>query len=111
MIRLLGRSSVDIIKSGGYKLSALEIESVLLEHPAVAEVAVLGAPDPVWGERVRAFVVPRGPQPPTLDELQAFAAIAWRLTSCRAICESSTRCRETRWARSRSNGSVVGEPR
>ena len=73
VIRLLGRSSVDIIKSGGYKLSALEIESVLLEHPAVAEVAVVGAPDPVWGERVRAYVVPRGPQPPTLDELQSFA--------------------------------------
>ena len=42
VVRLLGRTSIDIIKSGGYKLSALEIEAVLLEHPAVAEVAVLG---------------------------------------------------------------------
>lgn len=50
--RILGRASVDIIKSGGHKLSALEIERELLEHPDVAEVAVLGVPDDVWGERV-----------------------------------------------------------
>ena len=73
VIRLLGRTSVDIIKSGGYKLSALEIEAALLEHPAVAEVAVVGLPDPTWGERVTACVVPRGPATVTLDELQAFA--------------------------------------
>ena len=59
VIRLLGRTSIDIIKSGGYKLSALEIEAVLLTHPAIAEVAVLGLPDPTWGEVVTAFVVPR----------------------------------------------------
>src|SRR5580765_5725965 len=73
VVRLLGRTSIDIIKSGGYKLSALEIEAVLLEHPAVAEVAVIGEPDAVWGERVAAWVVARGPTPPTLAELQAFA--------------------------------------
>jgi malonyl-CoA/methylmalonyl-CoA synthetase len=73
VIRLLGRTSVDIIKSGGYKLSALEIEAALLEHPAVAEVAVVGLPDPTWGERVTACVVPRGSATVTLDELQAFA--------------------------------------
>ena len=73
VIRLLGRTSIDIIKSGGYKLSALEIEAVLLEHPAVAEVAVTGVPDATWGERVTAWVVPRGPAPPTLADLQAFA--------------------------------------
>jgi len=73
VVRLLGRTSIDIIKSGGYKLSALEIEAVLLEHPAVAEVAVVGVPDATWGERVTAWVVARGPTPPTLAELQAFA--------------------------------------
>jgi malonyl-CoA/methylmalonyl-CoA synthetase len=73
VVRLLGRTSIDIIKSGGYKLSALEIEAVLLEHPAVAEAAVTGVPDATWGERVTAWVVARGPQPPTLSELQAFA--------------------------------------
>jgi malonyl-CoA/methylmalonyl-CoA synthetase len=58
-LRILGRTSVDILKSGGYKLSALEIEEVLRECPAVAEVAVVGVPDETWGERVVACVVPR----------------------------------------------------
>ena len=44
--RLLGRLSVDIIKSGGYKISALEIEDALRAHPAVADCAVVGVPDP-----------------------------------------------------------------
>jgi malonyl-CoA/methylmalonyl-CoA synthetase len=57
-VKLLGRTSVDILKSGGYKLSALEIEEALRESPAVAEVAVVGLPDPIWGDRVVAVVVP-----------------------------------------------------
>ena len=55
--RILGRASIDIIKSGGYKLSALEIEATLLEHPDVSEVAVIGVPDDEWGEIVAAAVV------------------------------------------------------
>jgi malonyl-CoA/methylmalonyl-CoA synthetase len=55
--RIMGRLSVDIIKSGGYKLSALEIEAALLEHPAIAECAVIGLPDDTWGETVSAAVV------------------------------------------------------
>jgi malonyl-CoA/methylmalonyl-CoA synthetase len=58
--KILGRTSVDILKSGGYKLSALEIEEVLREHPAVAEVAVVGVSDEAWGERVVACVIRRG---------------------------------------------------
>jgi malonyl-CoA/methylmalonyl-CoA synthetase len=58
-LRILGRTSVDILKSGGYKLSALEIEEVLRENDAVAEVAVVGVPDPLWGDRVVACVVAR----------------------------------------------------
>ncbi len=50
--RVLGRLSADIIKSSGYKLSALEIERELLEHPALAEVVILGVPDEIKGERV-----------------------------------------------------------
>jgi len=50
--RILGRASVDILKVGGYKLSALEIERDLLEHPDIAELAIMGVPDDVWGERV-----------------------------------------------------------
>ena len=56
-VRILGRSSIDIIKSGGYKLSALEIEEAIRECPAVEEVAVVGVPDREWGERVIACVV------------------------------------------------------
>lgn len=50
--KILGRKSVDIIKSGGYKLSALEIETQLLALPEIKEVAVLGIPDPTWGQKV-----------------------------------------------------------
>lgn len=53
-----GRASVDIIKSGGYKISALEIETAMLQLPFVQEVAVLGVPDDVWGEMVAAICVP-----------------------------------------------------
>lgn len=55
--RILGRTNVDILKTGGHRVSALEIEEVLREHPAVAECAVVGVPDPEWGERVAAAVV------------------------------------------------------
>jgi malonyl-CoA/methylmalonyl-CoA synthetase len=55
--RILGRTNVDILKTGGHKVSALEIEESLREHPAVAECAVVGVPDPEWGERVAAAVV------------------------------------------------------
>ncbi|CAF3386864.1 unnamed protein product [Rotaria sp. Silwood1] len=55
--RILGRSSVDIIKSGGYKISALDIEAVILHHPFVSECVVIGVKDIEWGERVTAVVV------------------------------------------------------
>ena len=54
--RIMGRNSVDIIKSGGYKLSALEIEAVLLDHPSIRECAVVGLPDDTWGETVAAAI-------------------------------------------------------
>lgn len=49
---IVGRTSVDVIKSGGYKISALEIERHLLAHPDVAECAVVGLPDLTWGQKV-----------------------------------------------------------
>jgi malonyl-CoA/methylmalonyl-CoA synthetase len=70
--RILGRTSVDILKSGGYKLSALEIEEVLREHPAIAEVAVVGMPDETWGERVVACIIPKGAAP-SAEDVRAFA--------------------------------------
>jgi malonyl-CoA/methylmalonyl-CoA synthetase len=70
--RLLGRSNVDIIKTGGYKVSALEIEETIREHPAVADCAVTGVKDDEWGERVAANVELRPGATLTLDELQAW---------------------------------------
>ena len=69
--RILGRASIDIIKSGGYKLSALEIEATLLEHPDVSEVAVIGIPDDEWGEVVACALVVS--QPLSEDVLTAWA--------------------------------------
>ncbi|MCX5043779.1 acyl-CoA synthetase [Aldersonia sp. NBC_00410] len=57
--RIVGRESTDLIKSGGYRIGAGEVETALLGHPQVAEVAVIGAPDPDLGQRVVAFVVLR----------------------------------------------------
>jgi acyl-CoA synthetase (AMP-forming)/AMP-acid ligase II len=60
----------DLISRGGYKVSAVEIESLLLAHPKVAEAAVVGMPDPLLGERLCVFVAPRSvDDPPTLEEL------------------------------------------
>jgi malonyl-CoA/methylmalonyl-CoA synthetase len=70
--RILGRSSVDIIKTGGYKVSALEIEEVLLSHPQIVECAVVGVEDPEWGERVSAAVVTRDGADLTLEALRAW---------------------------------------
>jgi malonyl-CoA/methylmalonyl-CoA synthetase len=68
--RIMGRLSVDIIKSGGYKLSALEIEAALLEHPLIAECAVIGLSDETWGEAVTAVVVTKGHAPLELSGLR-----------------------------------------
>lgn len=55
--RILGRASTDLIKSGGYRIGAGEVESALLAHPSVSEAAVVGEPDDDLGERVVAYVV------------------------------------------------------
>jgi len=71
--RILGRDSVDIIKTGGFKVSALEIEEVLRTHPAIAECAVVGVADHEWGQRVAAAVVLRPAASLGLDALRAWA--------------------------------------
>jgi malonyl-CoA/methylmalonyl-CoA synthetase len=71
--RILGRTSIDIIKTGGYKVSALEIEEVLRAHPAISECAVVGVDDPDWGERVCAAIEPAPGETLSLEELQAWA--------------------------------------
>lgn len=73
-VKIMGRTSVDILKSGGYKLSALEIEEVLREHAAVADVAVVGLPDETWGEVVVAAVIAR---PGRVAEIDGDALRQW----------------------------------
>ncbi|WP_372672420.1 acyl-CoA synthetase [Amycolatopsis kentuckyensis] len=67
-VKIVGRKATDLIKSGGYKIGAGEIENALLEHPGVAEAAVTGEPDDDLGERIVAWIVPSG-EPPAADEL------------------------------------------
>jgi malonyl-CoA/methylmalonyl-CoA synthetase len=71
--RILGRTSIDLLKTGGHKVSALEIEEVLRDHPAVAECAVVGVPDVEWGERVAAAVVLNDGQVLDLPSLRTWA--------------------------------------
>ena len=76
--QILGRASVDIIKSAGYKISALEVERSILEHPDVAEVTVVGVEDEKWGQRLCAVVRRRDAGPPEPPEAEAAAqAGAW----------------------------------
>ncbi len=71
--RLLGRASVDILKTGGEKVSALEIEEVFRSHPGIADCAVVGLPDEEWGQRVAIAYVPgAGPDEPDPDALRSW---------------------------------------
>lgn len=72
--KILGRNSVDIIKSGGYKISALEIEEVLHTHPVIQECAVVGVPDDEWGERVSVAVVTDADTELELADLKTWAS-------------------------------------
>jgi len=71
--RILGRTSLEILKTGGHKVSALEIEEALRAHPAVAECAVVGVPDAEWGERVAAALVLKAGNGIDLPSLRAWA--------------------------------------
>jgi O-succinylbenzoic acid--CoA ligase len=63
----------DLVITGGVNVSPTTVETVLADHPDVADVCVTGAPDPDWGERVVAFVVPRaGRSVPTVEDLRSF---------------------------------------
>jgi malonyl-CoA/methylmalonyl-CoA synthetase len=71
--RILGRTNIDILKTGGHKVSALEIEEALRQHPSITECAVVGIPDPEWGERVAAAVVLKDGDALDLKSLRAWA--------------------------------------
>ncbi|MEV0597344.1 AMP-binding protein [Nonomuraea cavernae] len=73
-LRVLGRAD-DVINTGGEKVAAGAVAGVLGEHPAIADVAVVGRPHPEWGEVVVAVVVPADPaSPPTLSQLRAYSS-------------------------------------
>lgn len=72
-LRVVGRER-DIIIRGGLNVSPREVEELLLKHPDVHDVAVVGYPDPRYGERICAFVVARGDAAPTVEELSAALA-------------------------------------
>lgn len=67
---IMGRTSVDIIKSGGYKISALEVERHLMAHPDIIDVAVIGVPDAIWGQKVTAVVQLKKGMNLTLSDLK-----------------------------------------
>lgn len=71
--RILGRTSIDILKTGGHKVSALEIEETLRQHEAISECAVIGLADAEWGERVAVAVVLREGTTLDLQGLRAWA--------------------------------------
>jgi len=71
--RLLGRASIDIIKTGGFKVSALEIEDVLRTHPAIADCAVVGVADDEWGQRVAVAALLHPGETLELDALRTWA--------------------------------------
>ncbi len=78
-VTIVGRSSIDIIKSGGFKISAREIEDVLRRHPSVKDAAVVGLPDRVWGQRIAAALVLVEPRDAdaakrACEEIAAFAS-------------------------------------
>lgn len=76
-IRIVGRLATDLLKTGGFKVGAGEVEGALLEHPAVVEAAVVGVPDPDLGERIAAAVVLRSGA--TVDEEELVSWVACSL--------------------------------
>jgi acetyl-CoA synthetase len=73
-IRYQGRED-DLISSGGYRIGPTDIEDCLMKHPAVVMAAVVGIPDPVRGEIVKAFIVPKPeitPGPALANEIRGF---------------------------------------
>jgi malonyl-CoA/methylmalonyl-CoA synthetase len=94
MYRILGRTNIDILKTGGHKLSALEIEEILRTHPSVSECAVVGVPDDEWGERVSAALVLRDGHTLHLRELRTWGKelmAAYKLPSRLIVVESLPR--------------------
>ena len=95
MHRIVGRESTDLIKSGGYRIGAGEVEAALLGHPGVAEAAVIGVPDDDLGQRIVAYVVGDVAADALIDYVAQQLSVHKRPRGVRW----STRCHAMRWAR------------
>ena len=101
----------DVIISGGENISSVEVEGVLLRHPAVQEAAIVGLPDERWGETPHAFVVLRdGRQRQRGRHHRVRAGATWPISRPRAASPSSASCRRPRPARSRSTCCAAARP-
>ena len=74
--RIVGRASTDLIKSGGYRIGAGEVENALLAQPSVKEAAVIGVPDDDLGQRIVAYVVRKDSASPAISEQDLIDAVA-----------------------------------
>ncbi|MCA9583711.1 MAG: AMP-binding protein, partial [Myxococcales bacterium] len=72
-VRIVGRRATDLIKTGGFKVGAGEVEDGLLSHPGVREAAVVGVPDEDLGQRIVAWVVAREPAPTEAELIEHVA--------------------------------------
>ena len=100
--------SKDLIISGGMNIYPREVEEALLTHPHVEAVAVVGRPDPEWGESVVAFVVTDGAEPPRRGARPDLHSTGSPGSSGPRTTTSSTRCRRTTTARSSSASCASG---
>ena len=92
--KIVGRTSVEVIKSGGYKISALDIERHLLEHPSIRDVAVVGLPDMTWGQVIAAVLVLKDGHTLSMDELKNWAGdkmVSYHIPKVRKVLEEMPR--------------------
>lgn len=68
--KILGRTSIDIIKTGGYKVSALFVETIMLQNKVIKDIAVVGLPDSTWGQRIGALIVLENSNSADKDEIK-----------------------------------------
>ena len=98
----------DVIISGGENISSVEVEGVLLRHPAVQEAAVVGLPHEQWGEAPHAFVVLKSGRDGDDDELRSSRATHWPTSRCRRLQRSCPSCPRRRRARFRNSFCAAG---
>ena len=94
-VRITGRLT-DMIIVGGFNTYPAEIENFYLRHPKILDVSIVGVPDPIMGEAVMAFVIPKEGEALTSEEMVAFANGKIANSPDRARCRSTSR-RSTRW--------------